>query len=360
MSTSTTSDTTGAFDIPSIPPIWCPFEARMHPDADGVADHLVEWARRSLLIRTPSAAERFHRAGFGRFSAAVYPRATQLHLVAEWQGHNWLADDQLDEGLTLADPKDRERVADQLLSQLPEDLSWLHLPVRRGTAGASHAASPLTAALSDLWHRTARPMSRAWRRRFVGHYRDFLAFTLLPHSARGRLTPPTLAAFVERRRQNSGCEMSFDLSAVATQTEVPAVVADSEPYRTVRRCANDVISWTNDIFSVRKEMARGDEDHLVAVLRRVHDTTWDEALARAVDMVKHRTGDFVIACDDLRDMRRLYGVDDFGWRAVTESLTDLEGWISGSLEWHRWSPRYRLVETTETGSVPSYIEPHVV
>ena len=357
MSTSTTPGTTGALNIP---PIGCPFEARMHPDVDGVADHLLRWARRSLLIRTPSAAERFHQAGFGRFAAAVYPRATQLHLVAEWQSHNWLADDQLDEGLSLADPRDRERVAHQLLAQLPVDVPWLRRSPRRETPGLSHPASPLTAALSDLWHRTAKPMSRAWRNRFVGHYRDFLGFTLLPHSARGRLTPGTLAAFVERRRHNSGCEMSFDLSAVATETEVPAEVADSDPYRTVRRCANDVISWTNDIFSVRKEMARGDEDHLVAVLRRVHDTSWDEALSRAVDMVGQRTDDFVVACDDLRDMRGLYGVAASEWRAVEESLTDLEGWISGSLEWHRWSPRYRQVETTEAGRVPSYIEPHVV
>ncbi len=333
------------------PSIWCPIPARVHPDVAGIDDHLLDWARRFDLIREEPAASRFHSAGFGQFAASVYPRALQLQLVAEWQGHNWIVDDRIDEGHAVDGPEERRRLARELIAQMPLDL---HPPRPSG---------PLAAALSDLWQRTAKPFSYAWRTRYVAHYRDFLAFTILPHSGpdQSRLSEPELHAFIRRRRLNSGCEMSFDLVEVANLREVPAIVADSDSYRAVRVAANDVISWTNDIFSLRKESVRGDLDHLSAVLRNAMRTDWQEALKQSADMVAALTRDFLDACEDLRAMRPVYDLDDAAWETVEESLTDLGEWISGSLYWHWWSPRYRVVETTTPeGQPPAYIERHLV
>lgn len=332
------------------PPIWCPVPARTHPEADGIDDHLLDWVKRSDLIRSQSAAERFHSAGFGEFAARVYPRATQLHLVAEWQAFNWIVDDRLDEGYLEGTYQEREDVVRDLVAQMPLDLR------------APRASGPLTAALSDLWQRTASQHSWAWRERFATHYVDFLAFTLLPHSdpEKSQISPSDMTAFTRRRRLNSGCEMSFDLIETANAREVPASVARSDAYRAVRLAANDVISWTNDMFSIRKENARGDQDHLAAVLRHDTGSTWEEALTHASDLVEALTRDFLEAAADLRAIRGVYGLDEDAWTRVDESLTDLGEWIAGSLSWHRWSPRYRDVETTEAGAVPTYIERHLM
>jgi hypothetical protein len=219
---------------------------------------------------------------------------------------------------------------------------------------------PLTAALADLWARTAPPFSPAWRRRFAAHYRDFLMFTLLPHAHPRHYGRAGLPGFVRRRRLNSGCEMSFDLIEAGNAAEIPAVIAETDSYRAVRLAANDVVSWTNDIFSVRKEIARGDQDHLAAVLRATAGLDWQQALEHAAGMVAGLTRDFLDACEDLRAMRRLHPVGDADWALVDDSLSDLGAWISGSLEWHRWSPRYRDVAVTTAGRLPRYIEPHLV
>jgi hypothetical protein len=331
----------------STPAIRCPFPAALHPGAREIDDHLLEWARGWDLVRGPEAARRFHAAGFGRFAASVYPRARRLALVAEWQGHNWLVDDQLDEG-TEAAPEDRIRLARRLLDQLTPDLS-----PRRPTG-------PLTAALGDLWQRTARPFSRAWRERYVAHYRDFLACTVLPAARPAAAGGRELTPYVRRRRLNSGCEMSFDLIEPANETEVPAVMAGSDVYRSVRLAANDVVSWTNDVFSVRKENARGDADHLAAVLRAASGGGWDDAVARATAMVADLTRDFTEACQDLRAVLPVFALTPAETATVEESLDDLATWISGSLEWHRWSPRYREVAATAPGSTPPYVERHLV
>lgn len=331
----------------TFPPIWCPFPARLHPDAAGLDDHIIAWARHADLIRDGSAVTHFHRAGFGRFAAAVYPRADRLELVAEWQVYNWIVDDQLDEGHVARTPAQRLHTAAELGAQLDPDLD------------APAPTGPLAAALAELWERTAKPFTRAWRERFAAHYRDFLWYTILPHAEPARIAGQSLADFARRRRLNSGCEMSFDLIEPANSTEIPAAVAASDAYRAVRDAANDVISWTNDIYSVHKETARGDHDHLAAVLWRLEGGSWQAALDRAAAMVGQRTEDFRSACQDVRGMKPLFGLDPHGWAAVEDSLTDLGSWIAGSLEWHGWSPRYREVATTRVGSAPAYIEPHL-
>ncbi|GAA2138147.1 terpene synthase family protein [Streptomyces synnematoformans] len=332
----------------TFPPISCPIRARLHPEAAGLDDHIIAWARHADLIRDGMATDHFHRAGFGRFTAAVYPRARQLELVAEWQLYNWIVDDQLDEGHVARTAAQRLHTAARLCAQLDPDLD------------APAPSGPLAAALADLWERTAKPMSRAWRERFAAHYRDFLAFTILPHTEPARIGRQSLADFRRRRRLNSGCEMSFDLIEPANFTEIPPAVAASDAYRAVRDAANDVISWTNDIYSVHKEIARGDHDHLAAVLWRLGGGTWQDALDEAAARVGDRTADFASAVRDVRAMRPLFGLDPGRWAPVEESLADLGDWIAGSLEWHRWSPRYREVAATRVGSAPGYIEPHLV
>ncbi len=335
-----------------IPSLWCPIPARVHPEVEGIEDHLVDWARRFDLIRSGKAERRFHDCGFGQFAAEVYPRGPQLKLVAEWTAFNWILDDHLDEGHVASDPEARELLVTELLAQMPVTPRGSRTP---------RVSSPVVGALADLWRRTAAPMSYAWRSRYVAHYRDFLAFTILPFARRenGYDAAMDLNAFVRRRRLFSGCEMSFDLIEAANLSEVPAAVADSDSYRAVRLAANDVISWTNDIYSVRKELARGDEDHLVAVLRSAMDSSWQHAVHRASGMVADMTRDFLVACHDLRGMRRLCPLDDVDWLLVEDSLADLGEWISGSLNWHIHSKRYSHVDATPEGQAPPYVEAHL-
>jgi hypothetical protein len=348
--------TISTLDLPptlDIPPLWCPIPARIHPEAAGIDDHLLAWAKERDLIRSPAAAERFRVAGFGQFSAECYPRVSNLKLMAEWNGYNWIVDDQLDEGYAEGTHEDRVRLARELLDQIPLDM---RIP---------RASSPLTATLADLWQRTAKPMSLAWRKRYQAHYRDWLGFTLLPHAQRERTripeqAPPVLHTFIRRRRLNSGCELSFDLVEPGALSEVPEQVADCDAYRAVRIAANDSISWHNDLYSIRKETARGDYDHLAIAVRRATRDTWAGALSQSAQMIEDITRDFLLACQDLRTMRPVFDLDDAAWARVEESLNGLGEWISGSLHWHMGSLRYQVVETTAEGELPSYIERHLL
>jgi hypothetical protein len=339
---------TSAPELPptlDIPAIWCPLPHRVHPEAEGADDRLLDWAKRFDVVRNDAAVKRFYAAGFGQFCAETYPRAVRLDLMSEWNAYNWVVDDLLDEGHTALSYDERVRMCRELMAQMPPDM---HAP---------RAESPLFAAMADLWERAARPMSLAWRKRFVAHYRDWLTSSLLPATPSDRAQ---LSSFTRRRRIHSGCEMSFDLIETGNLSEVPELVTNCDTYETVRAAASDAICWTNDVYSIRKEIARGDYDHLVAFLRGAEHREWDEALDEALRMIEEATRDFLLAREDLRRLRPLFELSDEEWGRVEESLSDLGDWVSGSLHWHTWSPRYHVVDTTPAGRTPGYIEDHLL
>ena len=310
----------------NIPEIWCPVPARLHPDADGLDDPLLAWARGVGLFEREADAERFRRAGFGRFAASVWPdsRVEPLRLLAGWLALFWCIDDDLDECGGMVRHDDWERFGHVLLAQL--------------TSGAP-AASRFGFALDDLWRRTVELLSSAWRARFVGNFRDYLAAGIQAKSLGAG--EQALGAYVRVRQLTSGCEMTFDLTDLAAGREVAACVADSGAYRAVRTAMDNVVAWTNDVYSLRKEHIPDGAPNLVTVIRRETGGSWEDALHRAVRMIDAQTRDFLCACDDLRAMRFAYPLDEAGWDAVEATLCDFAAWIAGNRAWHDWSPRYR-------------------
>jgi hypothetical protein len=323
--------------------IWCPLPATLHSNLSGIEDRLLEWAKHFNLLQSDSAIERFYKIGYGRFAAWTYPRAEQLDLMAQWIAYTWILDDRLDE-LYIQQPEQRAQQLQDLLNYMPIGLARTPSPT-----------GPLSAAIDDLWSRTANSLSETWRRRYVSHYRDWL-ISSVQAASRSSSPPSNLQTFFRTRRIQSGVELSFDLIEAGNLVEVPSIVADSDLYRNARLAANDVLSWTNDIFSIQKEIARGDHNHLVAALRHVNEIEWEEAVEDAVRMTNAATLDFLSACEELRSARSIYNLDDPSWNLVEDSLVDLGSWISGSLAWHKWSPRYREVQITPRGELPSYLD----
>ncbi|GJF32405.1 hypothetical protein KNE206_51050 [Kitasatospora sp. NE20-6] len=321
----------------------------LHPGAEGVDEDLLSWVGTAGLITDPGHLDRFHAARFGTFSARTCPRTPLLQLSARWNGHMWIIDDWIDD--PARDPAEITRLGADLLTVLTAD-PLTHRPARTASVTASAPASAsasagaashdvLTAALGELWDGTAGAMSADWRRRFAGHYRDVFAMTALARRDAGKgLGLPT---YLRRRRNYSGCEVSFDLAEAVNGCELPAVVAAAEPYRDVRALACHVVAATNDLFSVPKQQDGDGGDHLVAVLDR--EAPGDEpAIDRALALVRALTGDFLTAAADVRTMRPLFlgsgGTDRDGWERVERTLDDLALWVAGNLRWHRESRRY--------------------
>lgn len=330
-----------------LPEISCPFPSRQHPAVDLAETHVRYYGRRFGLVTSAASAERYDRAGFGTFAARTCPAAGDIELLAEWAAWLFVFDDEFDEA---GDPYERARLVDPVLTEVRAILTG-SMPV--SDPGPTNV---LTAALADMWPRTARLMSDGWRARFTRHLCAYVAVYKSEISNRRFGPAPSLQEYLPFRRIVSAVDVCWDMIEAAMGASLPEHLVESGPCRKVWQAANDITCWTNDIISLNKEYARGDLNNLVAVLQHADDSTWSAAAAKAADMVAERTGDFSHACRELEASRRLLPCTDTEWELLLRSIEAMRYWMAGSRHWHLWSRRYQDVEYAGPQQNPSYYD----
>jgi Terpene synthase family 2, C-terminal metal binding len=320
-------------DLPgSLPPpdLRLPFPSSIHPDVDPVEDELLRWATDLDLLEDEADAQRFSRMKLGLFTGYAYPRTADLALLAKWNTLMWFIDDVIDERQNSGRDETVTRLALGLLAQLPVDMD------------APRPTHPLTRAMADLWSAIAPPQSARWRARAADNYRAALACALTTCDDRAHpfTEPFGPATHIRRRREHSGVQMSIDVLDLGREV-VPAI-ADSRMLLAVRGAACDIIGWTNDLWSLPKDHSRKDPVNLVIQLRHARQSTWQQALATATAMTEDAAGDFVTACDDLRQARPFYDVTSAEWDTLQDYLTGLTELTAGMVAWHAKTARYRM------------------
>ncbi|GAA2777788.1 terpene synthase family protein [Crossiella cryophila] len=299
--------------------IWCPYPSRRNSlvSVPEVEQRLHEWALAAGLLTEPAIEKRFRQARFGECAAYSYPDAPDLLVYAKWLTWLFVADDEFDENRAPAEGG----IDRGVLGLLPLD----------GAAPVA-ARTPVTAALAELWRELAATMPRPLQERFRRNADEY-ARSYASDLARDRTgAVPDLRAYIELRRLSGAVETCLDLIERQPEAYLYPKLAADPATRAVRLAANDIICWSNDVFSVAKEFRHGELNNLVTVLHGASGMTWRGAVETAADMTSARTREF----DDLQD--RLLA--EQGTPALRQFVAGLKAWISGSLDWHRSSPRY--------------------
>lgn len=268
--------------------------------------------------------------------------ALQHGLISE-RGHNRLLTNRvLDLGLGLAGEAERERAAVVMgwflwmlvLDDRIDDGPWASdgvleafaesaLSIVDGPCAASvPAADPMLRILAeDLWPRTralARPeQTRRLRKHFIAHLQ---AQSGLLEGA------PDLADYAGMRRDLFGADLFFDLIEVAHGYQ-----SGGAPH--LRDSAADVIAWTNDLYSLEKDLAMGEAANLAIIMRRDRALSWQQAVDEVHGMITARTQDFLAAraaCSTPSDL------------AFADRLAQV---MRASLDWHQSMPRYHRQTT---------------
>ncbi|MCB5167799.1 terpene synthase family protein [Streptomyces bambusae] len=327
--------------LSQLPPIPCPFPSLVHPAADLAEAHVRYYGRRFGLVTTPASGERFDRAGYGLFAARTSPTACDIELLAEWAAWLFVFDDEFDES---GRPHERALLVDEVRDEVRAILTPDLGPPPR------HPRNALTAALADMWPRTARRMTHGWRLRFAGHLCAFVDIYRTEIANRRFGDPPSFEHYLPFRRVIGAVDTCWDMIEAAQGESLPEDVVGHPLCQAVRLAANDVSCWTNDIISLNKEHARGDMNNIVAVLRHAHGLDWPEAAERAAGMVAVRTQDYLAA-------RRALAESPVSTAHLERCLDAMSHWMAGSRMWHLWSHRYRDIEHAPPLEDPSYYDP---
>ncbi|MFI1869971.1 pentalenene synthase [Streptomyces jumonjinensis] len=302
---------------------------RLSPDAARAEAVHLDWPRKLGLITTEAAAERHHRGGYADLAARFYPSAVgaDLDLGVDLMSWFFLFDDLFD-GPRGDDPKEAGKLTDAVAAALDGPLPGTAPPIAHGFA--------------DVWRRTRQGMTPAWCARSARHWRNYFAGYVDEAFSRHRNAPYQSAGhYLAMRRHTIGVQPTVDLAERTGRFETPHRVFDSAVLSAMLQIAVDINLLLNDIASLEKEEARGEQNNMVMILMREHGWTRSRSMAHMRDQVRACLDQFFLLETVLPKVYDTFGLTS-GEREAAERyrLDAVRTVIRGSYDWHRSSGRY--------------------
>ncbi|MBC6417959.1 MAG: hypothetical protein GDA44_03780 [Prochloron sp. SP5CPC1] len=313
-----------------IPPLYCPFPGAIHQNVATAQEQTNKWVRRFHLLPDELAYRRFRAAQFPRMSARTRPHASPEIFAIITNFYTWLfiLDDYCE---------------DLGINKHPELLPALHsrsLAILRGEK-PTHRDAPLVQALADIRRRVEPHASSGWMDRFTSNMEDYLQALVWQAANHTQGITPDLATYLKMRSFLSAVYPSFDFIEieVSKDMELPNQVRANKTVQKLKLIANNVVSWSNDIIGLEKEMELGDVHNLVLVLQREHQLTLQEAINRAAELCNEEVRKFM----DLESRLPSFGpVTDPKLQHYVLGLRSwMRGWIDWALETERYQPNQK-------------------
>ncbi|MCG5217683.1 terpene synthase family protein [Streptosporangium soli] len=311
-------------------------------------EHLDAWVLQHGLVRRESARQRFAHADFGWFAAVTYPTAdeTGLCLIADWFAWLFLLDDQFDDGAVGREPARVQELMGEMAAVLLHD---------GGPPAVVRPGSPaIVESLADLWSRTVPHSTPEWRDRFVGHVAEggMAAFWEAGNRVAGEV--PDEATYIAKRRHTGAIYVCMDLIEIVERSVVPAPVYGDETYQDALRSACDVVCWTNDVYSLEKELSLGEYHNLVAVVEHARGLDRDGSVSHVVTAIS----------EEIRAYQEREGrtFAEFPAHAdvLAANFAGMRSWMRGNLDWSARTKRYRRADTTSAHRPTDYLDAGVV
>jgi len=303
----------------------CPFPSALHAEGAHVEQQTVLWAWQHGLIENNRDAQRLERGRFTMLMARAYPTTSRdtLQLIADWNTWTFLLDDQFDEHLTGRDPDAVEEMHARILCVLAGEAPRREDPAR-------------IVALHSVAQRLRTQRNREWMERFQACVRDTLAASLWEARNRQAQLVPIEQDYRYWRLFTSGVYCYFTLIELAAQIILPTFVLEEPLVAQLARSANYTICWSNDLFSLHKELARGDVHNLAYVVHRERRISLDDACA----YVAAEHDKEVVRFQQCRDV-----LPSFGPQIDRDLLCYVDGlaaWMRANMDWSVLTYRYRM------------------
>jgi pulcherriminic acid synthase len=144
---------------------------------------------------------------------------------------------------------------------------------------------------------------------------------------------PPVADFLVLRREESAARPTVDLVEVAARADLPEEFRGSAVWRGLSDACADVLAWTNDLHSYRKERHAGSRFNLVDVLVQHARLGERDAYARAVDMTNQRAQQFVAGAAGLAYSSEFASLTGEARAGVLRCVRGMQWWMRGQYEW---------------------------
>ena len=326
----------------TLPEFYCPFSTQLNPFTEKVHQHTLSWATSYQLLQHQAAIQRFNASGFAWLAGRAYPSADfeELALTNDFFTWLFLLDDQFDDGLIGRQPEQMSKIIGSLLMILGIQTDTPCTPLE----------GPLADSLHELWERMLRIAHPQWQKRFTHHLLAY--FNSYGWETRNRASGhiPEVESYLEIRQDAGAMRLALDYMDLTEHINLPAEIYGSSLVQALLRITNNVVCWSNDIFSLHKELARGDLNNLVLALQQEQGCVLQEAVQQVDEMVTREVELFLYLATSAPDAIPAYKEE------IQKYLAGMQAWMRGNLDWSLETHRYSDVEQLASGHHPDYLE----
>jgi hypothetical protein len=295
-----------------IPTFEFPWPGNCHPDVDSVENSMIEWGIKHRLIPNKDYRARIVRTRYGFLAARCYPRADRALLQAAADYFLWffLTDDLF---------------VDRVDTVTPETIS--NLTAMIDVLDFDHQGTPAVygeSAWFDVCQRLRGCLSAEHFERFANGMRLWASTAGLQIINHLQPHPIGVRHYETIRRHTSGMNPCLALSDAANSGAVTPDEYHHPAVQTLRRHANNVVCWSNDIQSLVVEARQpGQYRNMVTVYAAQGRT-----LQEAIDITAHRVRSEITAFAQLSQT-----VERQASPQLSGCITGLKDWMRGYQDW---------------------------
>jgi 5-epi-alpha-selinene synthase len=315
----------------------CPFMSALNTGTQAAHEQTREWANGFGLVRNADIRRQVLTERFTWLVGGFYPWAQprELQLISDFTSWLFWHDDVCDETALGEDPAALGLRFDQLLGVF----------ARRAPAGRD---DPFAAAFGDLGERfAAAAPTQGWLARMVASLQQYFEGCVWEAGNRRHGRVPGVAHYIDLRPFAGGMYIYRDFVELVARAELPLAVRAHSDVQRLHQITLNVACWHNDLFSLDKELARGDVHNLVLVIAREHGVSLGDARAQAVSLCNREVAAFAATAGRVPS----FGVEvDAQVAGHTRALGAL---MRGNLDWSLGTDRYRPAREVASAPAPA-------
>ncbi|MDG4857100.1 hypothetical protein P8605_02820 [Streptomyces sp. T-3] len=310
-----------------------PFVGRIHPDLAGTRERHLQWVRGHGLLADEGSAGRFLRGRTPEISAYYFPDATpaDLDIVTDLSGFFFLFDD--------AYSASSDQPVGEVIGVYQDLIATLQDP----TQTAASSSSPYVAMFADCWLRQCAGMSAHWRRRVTYEWSSYF-FGCLTEISDARADVATSAdGHMSVRRRSIGFSPTFAMAERVGHYEIPLLAFHSSTVQSMLALATDHTILVNEIYSLRREEARG-ELNLVHFVMKDGDCSRSAAIKHLVTTANDHITAYLEHERAVPGLCKQLGLSPAERDTVAHYIEALRYAVRGNLDWHTVAGRYQTAD----------------
>ncbi len=308
------------------PVLYCPFPSAINQHCDAAYQRTLNWVRSFNLVTDESVYRSLLTVKFDVLAAHAYPYASleDLEIFINFTFWVFVVDDEFEKAG---------------LSKQLEILESSHarlVEIMKKEAELTDIDTPAVRALADIIQKLCHLpyVTSEWVLRFTKNIEDYFQGTRWEARNNSQGITPDIATFMKIRTFASAIYCFLDLILIMNRIALPPEVIQHPIVKRLELATNNIVAWSNDIFSCEKETKAGINLNLVTVLRQEYQISLQEAFDRAAELHNAEVQLFI----DLSAQLPSFGTEIDA--NLERYLLGLRSWIRGTLDWSVKTGRY--------------------